>query len=94
MKNDLTLHRVIADRKPPTVDTWQRPADWLPMPTSFSEEYPEVAILYAVFEGMPALTDFISWSGQAYSIDWGDGVVETKASGETSSHTLRFCSPP
>jgi|GEM_PF-2979826 len=94
MKNDLTLHRVIADRKPPTVDTWQRPADWLPMPTSFSEEYPEVAILYAVFEGMPALTDFISWSGQAYSIDWGDGVVETKASGETSSHTYIFSALP
>lgn len=94
MKTDLTLHRVITDRKIPIVDTWERPADWLPMPTSFSEEYPEVAILYAVFEGMPALTDFITYSSQAYQIDWGDGVVETKASGEKSSHTYDFAALP
>ena len=64
---------------------WTRPADWLEMPAIGSQE----------FIGLLAITDDESnhiallFTG-AYTVDWGDGVVENVASGVKAQHSYTY----
>jgi hypothetical protein len=62
---------------------WQRPEDWLPMPTIGDNEF---VGLFAVFEdGFNVLA--IDKSGTASFIDWGDGTTETSTGVVQHSYT-------
>lgn len=67
---------------------YQRPSDWLPLP---SAEAQSVKILRAVADQTENYTRLrmITNTG-TYQVDWGDGVVETFSSGATVSHNYDF----
>lgn len=72
------------------VPKWNRPLDWIEMPEILENEQ-KFAGLFAVFpmgDNLCALTV----SGN-YTVDWGDGVVQNYASGETASHAYDGNSP-
>ena len=51
---------------------WVRPSDWLPLP-SVSDSEQKFVGLHAIFED----ANFVALRCQAaYTVDWGDGVVE------------------
>jgi len=70
----------------PTVTPWARPADWLALPAITQAESKFVG-LHAVFPDANYLS--LSASG-AYTVNWGDGVVENFASGAVASHVYDF----
>jgi surface protein len=65
--------------------TWTRPADWLTLPSAPSDG---VKALHAVFNSSSnfAAVRCITTAGGTYTVDWGDGVVDTVASGTTINH--------
>lgn len=69
---------------------WVRPADWLTLPTvAFNTS--GCYILAAVFDTGSA----VSFSVQgAYTVDWGDGVVQNFASGATATHSYDYNTIP
>lgn len=71
---------------------YQRPSDWLPLPTATPNS---VKILHAVFdqnENYAALR-MIVVGGATYQVDWGDGVVDTVASNTLVQHNYSFSNP-
>jgi len=70
-----------------TSDDWVRPSDWLTMPTIGTQE----------FIGLLAVTDDDSnhisllFRG-AYTVDWGDGVIENVADNVKASHSYTYSS--
>ena len=73
--------------RPAPSDAWTRPADWLAMPAIGSQE----------FIGLLAITDdesnhiALSCTG-AYTINWGDGVIENVASNVKAQHSYTYSS--
>ena len=66
---------------------WKRPADWLPLPPIFSGQQ-AIAGLIAVTNNdgnFVALTV----SGN-YTVDWGDGTIDTVAAGVVASHQYNY----
>ena len=65
---------------------WVRPSDWLPLP-SVSDSEQKFVGLHAIFEN----ANFVALSCQgAYTVDWGDGIVENFASGVTAYHEYNY----
>jgi surface protein len=65
--------------------SWSRP-DWLPLPAVANTEQKFVG-LHAVWPQ----SNFLALSAAgAYTVDWGDGVVENFASGVTAQHIYDF----
>jgi hypothetical protein len=91
--NDLILHglkvkadpRIIAANQPAAA--WVRPADWLALPNVLATEQKFVA-LHAVFPHDNNLCSIIAEG--AYTVDWGDGVVENFASGVQANHNYNY----
>ena len=55
---------------------WQRPADWLPMPTNITSADQIFVALHAVFESGQNYCAFsFTTSAGQYQVDWGDGTV-------------------
>ena len=65
--------------------TWVRPADWLNLPTASANT---VRGLHAVFNNTTnfATVRMQTSNGAAYTIDWGDGIVESAASNTIMQH--------
>lgn len=65
--------------------TWTRPADWLTLPTASANT---VRGLHAVFNNTTnfATVRMQTSNGAAYTIDWGDGIVESAASNAVMQH--------
>jgi surface protein len=70
---------------------WVRPADWLPLPEVLATEQKLVG-LYAVDDDD---SNYVAILAQgAYTVDWGDGVVENFASAVQAEHQYNFASLP
>ncbi len=65
--------------------TWVRPVDWLPLSPAASGT---VTGLYAVFNNTTnfATLRFQTSNAASYTIDWGDGVVDTVANNAIAQH--------
>lgn len=65
---------------------WVHPSDWLPLP-SVSDSEQKFVGLHAIFEN----ANFVALSCQgAYTVDWGDGIIENFASGVTAYHEYNY----
>ena len=71
-------------------DDWQRPSDWLAMPTVLSTEDTFVG-LYAIHPNGNnfAAFRFTTDTGQ-YQVDWGDGTVDLVNSNVVAEHTYDY----
>jgi len=68
-------------------DGYQRPADWLEIDSLVVDLDEKFVGLYAIYED----SNFIAFSfGQAYTVDWGDGVVENFVSYTTAYHQYNY----
>ena len=72
---------------------WQRPADWLPMPTNITATDQTFVGLHAVIENSDNYCAFLftTSSGQ-YRVDWGDGNVTLHNSGTTAQYQYNYAS--
>jgi surface protein len=71
------------------IGAWVRPSDWLAMPTVTSAEQKFVG-LHAVF---PEGNNFCAFLFRgAYTVDWGDGVVENVADNVKAEHVYDYAS--
>lgn len=68
--------------------TWTRPSDWLTMPTMTVGGQQMIAILMAIRDKQANNMSFQIQG--AFTVDWGDGVVENFASNSTASHDYSF----
>lgn len=72
----------------PVSETWQRPADWLPMPTITPGEQKH-CMLFAVWNGNNYVR--LAPTGTAYTVDWGDGTApENVASDVAVDHNFAW----
>lgn len=74
----------------PNGEEWQRPTDWLPIPTISTGEqvFYGLFAVYNVVDG-----NYVAFSFQGnYTVDWGDGVVENFASNATATHQYSWAS--
>jgi hypothetical protein len=72
---------------PPVADEWVRPTEWLPLPDNI-DGVQKVSILNAVFDTDSEFVAFICQG--AYTVDWGDGVVENYASNIKAGHKYDY----
>ena len=70
-----------------TADEWVRPSEWLPLPDNI-DGVEKVSILNAVFDTDSEFVAFVCQG--AYTVDWGDGVVEDYASGVIAEHKYDY----
>jgi len=86
------MPRHIKKAQPTTaVPGYQRPADWLELPTPQTNEQ-VVYILAAVF---PHYSNFAAILCRgAYTIDWGDGTIENYNDNTQANHTYNYSSIP
>ena len=68
------------------VSSWQRPSDWLTLPSLGASEQKVVGLI-AIFEDSNFLSLFAIG---AYTVDWGDGVIENYANNVQSYHTYNY----
>ena len=65
---------------------WQRPSDWLTLPTLTSADNKFVG-LHAVYED----ANFVALTAAgAYTVDWGDGVIENYAANVIAEHKYDY----
>ena len=75
------------------VKEWQRPTDWLPMPTNITASDQIFVGLHAVIENSDnyCAFSFATSSGQ-YRVDWGDGNVTLHNSGTIAQYQYNYAS--
>ena len=70
---------------------WQRPADWLPMPTNITETDEIFVGLHAVIENSDNYCAFsFTTSAGQYQVDWGDGNVTLHDSGTIAQYQYNY----
>ena len=76
-----------------STNEWQRPADWLPMPTNITATDQIFVGLHAVIENSDnyCAFSFTTSSGQ-YRVDWGDGNVTLHNSGTIAQYQYNYAS--
>lgn len=76
-----------------STNEWQRPADWLPMPTNITETDQIFVGLHAVIENSDnyCAFSFATPSGQ-YRVDWGDGNITLHNSGTIAQYQYNYAS--
>ena len=72
---------------PPKENDYVRPSDWLPIPIT-SGDIDEIYILNGV--GNNCINKLYLYIGSTFTIDWGDGTVETYSQSSTISHTYDY----
>lgn len=72
---------------PPVADEWVRPTEWLALPDNM-DGVEKVSILNAVFDTDSEFVAFTCLG--AYTVDWGDGVVEDYASNVKAEHKYDY----
>lgn len=71
----------------PVADEWVRPTEWLALPDNV-DGVQKVSILNAVFD---TDSEFVAFQCQgAYTVDWGDGVIENFATGVKAEHKYTY----
>lgn len=71
----------------PVADEWVRPTEWLPLPDNI-DGVQKVSILNAVFD---TDSEFVAFACRgAYTVDWGDGVVENFADNVKAEHKYEY----
>jgi len=76
--------------KAPAED-WNRPSDWLPMPTNITSANQTFVGLHAVIEDSDNFCAFrFTTSAGQYQVDWGDGTVDLVNSNVTAEHQYDF----
>lgn len=71
------------------VSDWVRPSDWLTLPTIGSTEQKFVGLFAVTGDD----SNYVALSANgAYTIDWGDGVIESYASSAKASHKYTYSS--
>ena len=72
---------------------WQRPADWLPMPTNITATDQIFVGLHAVIENSDNYCAFsFTTSAGQYRVDWGDGNVTLHNSGTIAQYQYNYAS--
>ena len=75
------------------VKEWQRPADWLPMPTNITETDQIFVGLHAVIENSDNYCSFsFTTSAGQYRVDWGDGNVTLHNSNTIAQYQYNYAS--
>ncbi len=70
---------------------WQRPDDWLPMPTNITETDQIFVGLHAVIENSDNYCAFsFTTSAGQYRVDWGDGNVTLHNSGTIAQYQYNY----
>lgn len=74
----------------PNSGQWQRPSDWLPIPSIANGEQ----VFYGLFAVYNVLDgNYVAFSFQGnYTVDWGDGVIESFSSNVTATHQYSWTS--
>ena len=72
---------------PPVADAWVRPTEWLALPDNV-DGVQKVSILNAVLDTDSELVAFTCTG--AYTVDWGDGVIENFATGVKAEHKYTY----
>ena len=77
--------------KASSANEWQRPADWLPMPTNITETDQIFVGLHAVIENSDNYCSFsFTTSAGQYQVDWGDGNVTLHNSGTIAQYQYNY----
>lgn len=72
---------------PPVADAWVRPTEWLALPDNV-DGVQKVSILNAVLD---TDSEFVAFTCTgAYTVDWGDGVIENFATGVKAEHKYTY----
>ena len=80
------LHTKITPNITPSVNPWVRPADWLTLPAVASSDKKFVG-LHAIYPS----GNYVALSATgAYTVDWGDGVVENYAANAVAEHQYNY----
>ena len=73
------------------VKEWQRPADWLPMPTNITATDQTFVGLHAVIENSDNYCSFsFTTSAGQYRVDWGDGNITLHNSGTIAQYQYNY----
>ena len=76
-----------------SINEWQRPSDWLPMPTNITETDQIFVGLHAVIENSDNYCSFsFTTSAGQYRVDWGDGNVTLHNSGTIAQYQYNYAS--
>ena len=76
-----------------STNEWQRPADWLPMPTNITATDQIFVGLHAVIENSDNYCAFtFTTSAGQYKVDWGDGNVTLHNSGTIAQYQYNYAS--
>jgi surface protein len=72
-------------------EEWQRPSDWLPMPTGITSVNQTFVGLHAVIENSDNYVAFLfTTSAGQYRVDWGDGTVTLHNSNTIAQYQYNF----
>lgn len=89
MNRDLYIKAVASSNS----SEWQRPSDWLPMPTNITETDQIFVGLHAVIENSDNYCAFsFTTSAGQYRVDWGDGNVTLHNSGTIAQYQYNYAS--
>ena len=74
-----------------STNEWQRPSDWLPMPTNITSADQTFVGLHAVIENSYNYCAFsFTTSAGQYQVDWGDGNVTLHNSGAIAQYQYNY----
>ena len=89
MNRDLYIKAVASSNS----SEWQRPSDWLPMPTNITATDQIFVGLHAVIENSDNYCAFsFTTSAGQYQVDWGDGNVTLHNSGTIAQYQYNYAS--
>ena len=89
MNRDLYIKAVASSNS----NEWQRPSDWLPMPTNITATDQIFVGLHAVIENSDNYCAFsFTTSAGQYRVDWGDGNVTLHNSGTVAQYQYNYAS--
>jgi surface protein len=74
-------------------DDWQRPIDWLPMPTVVDTDQTFVALHAVIEDGDNYCAFRFTTSTGQYQVDWGDGTTTLHNSNTNAEHQYDFTNP-
>ena len=87
MNRDLYIKAVASSNS----SEWQRPTDWLPMPTNITETDQIFVGLHAVIENSDNYCAFsFTTSAGQYRVDWGDGNITLHNSGTIAQYQYNY----
>lgn len=82
--------------EPAGPEPWQRPADWLPLPSinGTNEKFAGLVPIYNTDSNFLALSFDCTGTGGGYTVDWGDGTIENWPHGSKAQHHYNWSDIP